>query len=121
MTKKRLSKMNLPLFYNTDISAGQQTVTLDEDTSKHVVNVLRMKKGQALNLTNGQGYLWLTEILDDHKKRCEVRVLKEEFTERTGRKTYIALSLLKNNSRLEWFLEKATELGIHTIIPLICD
>jgi 16S rRNA (uracil1498-N3)-methyltransferase len=113
--------MNLPLFYINDAMAGQAEITLDEDTSKHVVNVLRMKKGEQLHLTNGKGFLLLTTIIDDHKKRCQVKVEKEQFIPRSGRKTSIAISLLKNASRFEWFLEKATELGIAEIIPMICD
>jgi 16S rRNA (uracil1498-N3)-methyltransferase len=113
--------MNLPLFYISDVAAGVPEIELDEDTSKHVINVLRMKKGDQLHLTNGKGALLLTSIIDDHKKRCRVTVQNEQFIKRTGRKTSIAISLLKNNSRFEWFLEKATELGITEIIPLICD
>lgn len=113
--------MNWPLFYTADAVAGQKSITLDEGTSKHVVNVLRMKKGEKLQLTNGQGFLWLTEITGDHKKHCEVQVLKEDFQSRSGRETCIAISLLKNTSRFEWFLEKATELGVRRIIPTICD
>ena len=114
-------RMNLPRFYISDNVTGQPEIELDEDTSKHVVNVLRMKKGEQLHLTDGKGTLLLTSIIDDHKKRCRVTVLNGEFTKRTGRKTSIAISLLKNNSRFEWFLEKATELGITEIIPLLCD
>jgi len=113
--------MNLPLFYVSDVAAGQPTIVLDEDTSKHVVNVLRMKKGEQLHITNGKGFLLLTEITDDHKKRCTVKVLNEEFIQQPNRKTSIAISLLKNANRFEWFLEKATELGIAEIIPMICD
>lgn len=113
--------MNLPLFYISDVVAGQPEIELDEDTSKHVVNVLRMKKGEQLQLTDGKGFLLLTSIIDDHKKRCRVTVLQEQFIARAGRKTSIAISLLKNASRFEWFLEKATELGIAEIIPLLCD
>jgi 16S rRNA (uracil1498-N3)-methyltransferase len=113
--------MNLPLFYISDVAAGMPEIALDEDTSKHVINVLRMKKGEQLHVTNGKGTLLLTSIIDDHKKRCRVTVQNEQFIQRAGRKTSIAISLLKNNSRLEWFLEKATELGITEIIPLICD
>jgi 16S rRNA (uracil1498-N3)-methyltransferase len=113
--------MNLPLFYIADVMAGQAEIALDEDTSKHVVNVLRMKKGEQLHLTNGKGFLLLTTITDDHKKRCQVKVVKEQFIPRSGRKTSIAISLLKNAGRFEWFLEKATELGIAEIIPMICD
>jgi 16S rRNA (uracil1498-N3)-methyltransferase len=113
--------MNLPLFYISDIIAAQKEIELDEDTSKHVVNVLRKKKGDQLHLTDGKGFLLLTTIADDHKKRCRVTVLNEQLIPQTGRKTSIAISLLKNASRFEWFLEKATELGITEIIPLICD
>ncbi|THU33552.1 16S rRNA (uracil(1498)-N(3))-methyltransferase [Niastella caeni] len=113
--------MNLPLFYISDVAAGQSEITLDEDTSKHVVNVLRMKKGEELHLTDGKGSLLLTSITDDHKKRCRVTVLNEQFIPQTARKTSIAISLLKNTNRFEWFLEKATELGITEVIPMICD
>src|SRR3982751_4638512 len=113
--------MNLPLFYISDIIAAQKEIELDEDTSKHVVNVLRKKKGDQLHLTDGKGFLLLTAITDDHKKRCRVTVLNEQCIPQTGRKISIAISLLKNASRFEWFLEKATELGITEIIPLICD
>jgi len=113
--------MNLPLFYISDVVAGKPEIALDEDTSKHVVNVLRMKKGEQLHITDGKGFLLLTSIIDDHKKRCQVSVLSEQFIPKTGRKTSIAISLLKNTSRFEWFLEKATELGITEIIPILCD
>jgi 16S rRNA (uracil1498-N3)-methyltransferase len=113
--------MNLPLFYISDIVAAQKEMELDEDTSKHVVNVLRKKKGDQLHLTDGKGFLLLTTITDDHKKRCRVTVLNEQFIPQTGRKISVAISLLKNASRFEWFLEKATELGISEIIPIICD
>jgi 16S rRNA (uracil1498-N3)-methyltransferase len=113
--------MNLPLFYISDIIAAQKEMELDEDTSKHVVNVLRKKKGDQLHLTDGKGFLLLTAITDDHKKRCRVTVLNEQFIPQTGHKISIAISLLKNASRFEWFLEKATELGITEIIPIICD
>lgn len=113
--------MNLPFFYIPDIVAKQQEIELDEDTSKHIVSVLRMKKGEQLYMTDGRGFLLLTAITDDHKKRCRVSVQNEQFIPQTGRKTSIAISLLKNASRFEWFLEKATELGITEIIPLLCD
>ncbi|WP_207512289.1 RsmE family RNA methyltransferase [Longitalea luteola] len=113
--------MNLPLFYISDVAAGQPEIELDEDTSKHVVNVLRMKKGEQLHLTNGKGFLLLTSIIDDHKKRCRVTVLNEQFISPASRKTSIAISLIKNSSRFEWFLEKAAEIGISEIIPMLCD
>jgi 16S rRNA (uracil1498-N3)-methyltransferase len=94
---------------------------LNEETSKHIVQVLRMKKGERLNLSDGKGNLVEAEIIGDHKKHCEVRVLEISHPEKPLRNITIAISLLKNSNRFEWFLEKATELGISAIIPLICE
>jgi 16S rRNA (uracil1498-N3)-methyltransferase len=111
--------MALPFFYVEDIAAEE--IVLDEDTSKHVVSVLRMKEGQRLQLTDGKGHLLEAEITDAHKKKCAVKINKRHFTNAGDRKAIIGISILKNASRFEWFLEKATEIGITEIIPLICD
>ncbi len=113
--------MNLPFFYINTYTDGQQTITLDEDTSRHMVQVLRMKNGEKLNLTDGLGHLLLAEITDDHKKHCTVAVREISFTPAAERKVTIAISNIKNASRFEWFLEKASEVGIAEIIPLVCD
>jgi 16S rRNA (uracil1498-N3)-methyltransferase len=99
----------------------QNVVALDEDTSKHVVQVLRMQPGKELQLTDGKGNLLLCEIREAHKKKCTVTVKNRSCIERTNRKISIAISLVKNTSRFEWFLEKATEIGISEIIPMICE
>jgi len=112
--------MNLPFFYIENFEASQKEIILDEDNSKHIVQVLRMKKGEKLNLTDGKGNLITTEITRDHKKHCEVRILAASDQQQATRKITIAISLLKNSSRFEWFLEKATEIGINEIIPLVC-
>lgn len=112
--------MPLPIFYDKNIDKSD-FVTLTEETSKHVVQVLRMKQGELLQLTDGRGNLLTNEIVDDHKKKCTVKVTKRDFKERTSKQVCVAISLLKNGSRLEWFLEKATEIGVSEIIPLLCD
>jgi 16S rRNA (uracil1498-N3)-methyltransferase len=113
--------MTLPFFYISEYVPSQKEIVLDEDTSRHVVQVLRMKEGEKLNLTDGKGS-WITaEVIDAHKKHCSVRVIGSQFTTHDSRKVTIAISLLKNTSRFEWFLEKATEIGISEIIPLICE
>lgn len=94
---------------------------LDENTSKHIVQVLRMKVGNQLNLTDGKGNLLTCSIADDHKKHCTVKVEEARYKEQGVRKVSVAISLLKNSNRFEWFLEKATELGVNEIIPLICE
>ncbi|HMK20165.1 MAG TPA: RsmE family RNA methyltransferase [Chitinophagaceae bacterium] len=113
--------MALPFFYIADYNSSQKEIVLDEDTSRHVVQVLRMKEGEKLNLTDGKGNLITAEIADAHKKHCSVKIIDSLFTTHDSRKVTIAISLLKNTSRFEWFLEKATEIGVSEIIPLICE
>lgn len=85
------------------------------------MQVLRMKSGEQINLTDGKGNLLTAVIEDDHKKHCHVRITDQLFTAPASRKISVAVSLIKNNSRFEWFLEKATEIGVNEIIPLICE
>lgn len=113
--------MKLPFFYISQYDGTQKEIVLDEDTSKHVVQVLRMKAGELLNLTDGKGNLLTCEIVDDHKKHCTVEVKSKIQNPNSKKSVVIAISLLKNTNRFEWFLEKATELGVSEIIPLICE
>ena len=113
--------MALPFFYSEEITTASIQLVLNEDTSKHVVQVLRMKNGEQLNLTDGKGNLFTTEIIDDHKKKCTVKILATHYHQPSEKKITIAISLVKNASRFEWFLEKATEIGVNEIIPLICE
>jgi 16S rRNA (uracil1498-N3)-methyltransferase len=80
-----------------------------------------MRQGEQLMLTDGRGLQAIATILDPNKKHCRVRISQKTFREPDARRISIALSLLKNANRFEWFLEKATELGIWEIIPLKCS
>ncbi|HRI23479.1 MAG TPA: 16S rRNA (uracil(1498)-N(3))-methyltransferase [Ferruginibacter sp.] len=113
--------MALPFFYKEDIQASLASIVLDEDTSKHIVQVLRMQNGEPLQLTNGRGDLFTCEITDNNRKRCSVKILQTSNLKGQSSKITIAISLIKNSSRFEWFLEKATELGVSEIVPLICE
>src|SRR4030095_14856049 len=113
--------MALPFFYISEYVPSQKEIVLDEDTSRHVAQVLRMKEGEKLNLTDGRGNLITAEVIDAHKKHCSVRIIDTRHTASNLRKITIAISLLKNTSRFEWFLEKATEIGVSEIVPLICE
>jgi 16S rRNA (uracil1498-N3)-methyltransferase len=113
--------MALPFFYIESFDATQQLITLNEETSKHVVQVLRMQVGEQLNLTDGKGSLLTVAITDAHKKHCVVKTQATSYKPQAARKTTIAVSLVKNASRFEWFLEKATEIGITEIVPLLCE
>ena len=113
--------MALPFFYIPGYDPAQKEIVLDELMSKHVVQVLRMKTGERLNLTDGNGNLITATITEAHKKHCSVNVIDSQLTTHSSRCITIAISLLKNANRFEWFLEKATEIGIREIIPLICE
>lgn len=99
----------------------EKRLQLDEDTSKHMISVLRMQKGEELLLTNGKGQKAHAQIIDDNRKRCVVEVSSIELEEQSQPHVSIAISITKNSSRFEWFLEKATEIGVNEIIPLLCE
>src|SRR5687768_8318960 len=111
--------MSLPYFYEPDILSNANAFTLSEETSRHCIKVLRMKEGEQLNLTDGKGNLFTATILFPDKKNTEVKISEVNAGSQHRRKVTVAISLLKNAGRFEWFLEKATEIGVSEIIPLI--
>ncbi len=113
--------MSLPFFYINDYDASQKEIALDENTSRHIIQVLRMKMKETINLTDGKGNLLTAEIKDNHKKHCVVEIKDTNYNSQDTGNITIAISLLKNANRFEWFLEKATEIGVQEIIPLICE
>jgi 16S rRNA (uracil1498-N3)-methyltransferase len=113
--------MALPFFYIPSYTPDQQDIVLNEDNSRHVIQVLRMRPGEALRLTDGKGALLDGVILDDHKKKCRVSIKAGTAEPPRTNQVTIAISPVKNTARFEWFLEKATEIGVSTIIPLLCE
>lgn len=111
--------MALPVFYKEDINSG--IITLDEAASKHIVQVLRMQSGEQLQLTDGKGKLLTAEIREPHKRHCTLTPVNSQSFPAPAVKNTIAISLLKNASRFEWFLEKSIELGIDEVVPLLCS
>jgi 16S rRNA (uracil1498-N3)-methyltransferase len=108
------------LFYTPNILAD--FYQLDEEESKHCIRVLRLKNGDQVNLIDGKGGFYLAEIIDDHPKKTTLKVfsVQKEFAKR-NHYLHIAVAPTKNIDRFEWFLEKATEIGIDEITPIICD
>ena len=113
--------MALPFFFIPSYDKDQSEIILDEENSRHIVQVLRMKPGERLQITDGKGNLLTGSIVGDHKKKCVVRLEEAASVAPRERKVCIAISLLKNTSRFEWFLEKAAEMGITTILPLLTE
>ena len=108
------------LFYTPTINAD--IFTLNEEESKHCNRVLRLTAGDLIYLVDGVGGFFETKIIEAHPKRCTVQVL-EVTREHEKRSNYlhVAIAPTKNIERLEWFLEKATEIGIDEITPILCD
>ena len=109
----------MQLFYTTNIQSG--LAILDEDEARHTVQVLRRKVGDTMQLTDGKGNLYEGEIVELGKKTGMVGIKKtiEAYNKRPFY-LHIAIAPTKNIDRFEWFLEKATEIGIDEITPLIC-
>lgn len=107
----------MQLFYAPDIAPPSHT--LGEEESKHCVRVLRLRRGGRIHITDGRGNLFCCEITDDNPKRCTVRVVSTEAGfEKLPYALTMAVAPTKNSDRFEWFLEKATEVGVTAFIPL---
>lgn len=107
-------------FYFPDIDASKQKCTLPKEEAKHIIRVLRKKEGDKILLTNGKGLLAKAIITLADAKHCEI--FFEEIMQDVGKKSYsitMAVAPTKNNSRYEWFLEKATEIGVDAFVPLL--
>ncbi len=108
------------IFYTNQIEGG--IATLSEEESIHCARVLRLNRGDRVNLIDGVGGFYLGEIVEAHPKRSTLSIL-ETATE-YGKRPYslhVAIAPTKNIDRFEWFLEKAVEIGVDEITPLLCD
>ena len=111
----------MQLFFNPTIDESTESFSFDKEESKHIVKVLRKKDTDILFVTNGLGFLFKTEITLASENKCTVKILSIEKSEYSKFKLHLAVAPTKMNERYEWFLEKATEIGIHEITPIICD
>lgn len=111
----------MQLFYNPAIDETTESFSFDKEESKHIIKVLRKKDTDVLFVTNGLGLLFKTEITLASDNKCTVQILSIEKTEPSKFQLHLAVAPTKMNDRYEWFLEKATEIGIHEITPIICD
>lgn len=113
--------MQLPIFFEENLSESHDNFELTPETSRHVSQVLRMKPGEKLILTNGEGVEMHVAIVTPDKKKTIVSFQDKRDLLAQDNRDGIAISLLKNETRFEWFIEKATELGIGRIFPLIAE
>ncbi|KQB39730.1 16S rRNA (uracil(1498)-N(3))-methyltransferase [Flavobacterium aquidurense] len=111
----------MQLFYNPDIDESTESFAFDKEESRHIIKVLRKKDSDILHVTNGFGLLFETEITLASDNKCTVQVLSIKKSPEPKFHLHLAVAPTKMNDRFEWFLEKATEIGIQEITPIICD
>jgi 16S rRNA (uracil1498-N3)-methyltransferase len=108
------------LFFTPDISG--KSYTLSETESKHCIRVLRLGKDDIVCLIDGHGGFYKAQIIDDNPKSCNLEIIEESLKfEQRPYYLHIAMAPTKNMERLEWFLEKAVEIGIDEFTPVICE
>lgn len=111
----------MQLFYFKNIDTLSTSFSFDKEESKHINKVLRKKEGDILFVTNGLGVLFKTEISVASDSKCTVKILSFEQQRSSKYQLHLAVAPTKMNDRYEWFLEKATEIGVQEITPIICD
>ncbi len=111
----------MQLFYNASIEITTSLFTFDREESKHITKVLRKKEGDVIHLTNGKGMIFKAEIMIAEIKKCSVKILSTILQEPPKYRLHMVVAPTKMNERYEWFLEKATEIGVHEITPVICE
>jgi 16S rRNA (uracil1498-N3)-methyltransferase len=111
----------MQLFYNPNITESSDSFFFDKEESKHIIKVLRKKDTDTLHVTNGLGVLFTTVITLASDTKCTVKIVSVTRSETPKYKLHLAVAPTKLNDRYEWFLEKATEIGISEITPIICD
>ena len=106
-------------FYSPDIAA---TLTLPESDSRHAVKVMRMEPGDDLQVIDGRGNLYLCRLVDAHPKRAGVEIVECRPQPLSWRQQLtVAVAPTKHLDRMEWLVEKLTEIGVNRIVPILCD
>jgi len=108
----------MQLFY---LEHPEKEIILSAEESKHATKVLRKKEGDILNFTDGKGGFYKAEITLADSRKCRLEIVSSDQKEKQHNyHLHIAIAPTKNMDRYEWFLEKATEIGINEITPIIC-
>ena len=111
----------MQLFYNKFITETSKEIKFDKEESRHIFKVLREQEGSILNLTNGMGLFFKVTLIQSNLKNCMAKVLEVKKQEPLTYSLHLAVAPTKLNDRYEWFLEKATEIGVTEITPIICN
>ena len=106
------------LFYAPDITT---IPALPEEESRHCMRVLRLKTGDVISVTDGKGFIYTATVSNPHPRHCQVSIIncRSQKPSRAYR-IHMAVAPTKNMDRMEWFVEKATEIGVDTISCIRC-
>lgn len=108
------------LFFTEKLDLKSKACVLDSEESKHVVRTLRMKNGDSLNVTDGQGNLYRCQITDNNPKCCQLKIINKDINiNKRNFKIHVACALTKNLARIEFFIEKAVEIGLDEFTPIV--
>ncbi len=108
----------MQLFYHPDIGSK---ITLDETESQHCIKALRHQTGDEINIIDGRGKLYKGIIYSQNHKKCVLKNLLKIKSEPQFSNLHVAIAATKNADRMEWFVEKATEIGVAKITFLLCQ
>ena len=111
----------MELFYNENLLAHDESMTFGPEESRHLSKVLRKKVGELIRVTNGKGLEWKGQIISTDSRKAAAKKTEVTLHQNKIAPLHMAIAPTKSNDRLEWFLEKATEIGVTEITPLICD
>lgn len=111
----------MELFYNENLLAHDESMTFGPEESRHLSKVLRKKVGELIRVTNGKGLEWKGQIISTDSRKAAAKKTEVTLQQNKIAPLHMAIAPTKSNDRLEWFLEKATEIGVTEITPLICD
>ena len=111
----------MELFYNENLLAHDESMTFGPEESRHLSKVLRKKVGEFIRVTNGKGMEWKGQIISTDSRKAAAKKTGVTLHQKKIAPLHMAIAPTKSNDRLEWFLEKATEIGVTEITPLICD
>ncbi len=111
----------MQLFFNPNISESSKNIVFDKEESKHISKVLRKQVGDLLNLTNGKGLFFEVKLTFTSPKHCLAKVIAIKEQSPLPYYLHLVVAPTKLNDRYEWFLEKATEIGVSEITPIICE
>lgn len=110
----------MQLFIQTHLDTDSKMVAFDKTESRHMTKVLRKKEGDIIHVTNGLGSLFTCQLQQVQDKECLAKVLETRQDKPQPYVLHMAVAPTKTNDRYEWFLEKATEIGINEITPILC-